>query len=288
MKNEIKMKIEKYLEMAKNKGFSENTKKTNVMLIQKFLESEMSLKEYRDFLRETPFKKVKRKDVFRKTSTVNTNINALTGSLKLIDEPFERVSNIKIQKQNFLENTINEKEFKRIIAACEKNGLNRGLRSKALFIFLARTGCRISEALSIEKSQIKSLKKKGGLVTIFGKGDKERQLIITKDVKILLEDYIEKDIYSNKSNKIFNTVVGPMTRQTAHVDLKYFAGAAKVKKDKAHLHNFRHLFCLNAIAAGMDIEELAQIVGHKDINITRIYTAKSSSDLQKILEKIKN
>ena len=287
MKKDIEKKIEKYIEMARNKDFGEYTIKTNVLLIQKFLTSGMALKEYRDYLIETPYRVVKKKEVFRKKSTVNTNINILNAALKLIDEDFERVSNIKIQKQSFLENTINEKELQRIIVACEKDGLNLGIRSKALFLTLARTGCRISEALSINKSQIADLKKKGGVITIVGKGIKERKIIITREVKSLLDDYIKNDIYRNKSDKVFTTLQGTLSRQTAHTHLKKFAGLAKIKKSKAHLHNFRHLYCLNAAASGMAIDDLAQLVGHTDINITRIYTAKSSKDLQAILENIK-
>lgn len=286
MKKEIEIKINKYIEMAQNKGFSENTIEGNVRLIYNFLESGMTLREYKDFLTETPYKKVKGKDIFRKSSSINTILKVLKAGLKNIGEAFEDVNIIKIQKQNFLENTISEKELQRIVNACDKHGLNLGLRSKTLFITLARSGCRISEVLAIEKQQIKELKKKGGLITIVGKGNKERQVIITKEVKQLLDYYIENDIYKNNSTKVFTSLQGSLSRKTAHTHLKKFAGLAKVRKDKAHLHNFRHLFCINAVASGMNIEDLAQIVGHTDINTTKIYTAKSGNQLQKLLERL--
>lgn len=286
MNIEIETKIKNYMNLAKNKGLSENTIKNNVLSLKVFLASGLNLKQYKEMLIKTPIKISKGNEIFRKSSSINTTINALKGILKLLNEDIEEVTNIKIQKQNFLENVMNEKDLQRIIMTCDKFNGNLGLRSKTLFLTLARSGCRISEALSIEKHQVKDLKKKGGLITIIGKGSKERQVIITKEVKSFLDYYIANDIYRDKSSKVFTTLQGSLTRQTAHNQLKKFAGLARVKKDKCHLHNFRHLFCLNAIKSGIKIEDLAQIVGHTDINTTKVYTAKSSTELQKILENI--
>lgn len=278
--------LDKYIELAENKGLSENTIKNNVSLINKFLDSNLSLNEYKDYLIETPVTNSKGIENKRKSSSINTTLNILRGYQKLTGETIEDIKLIKIQKQTFLDNVLTEKEFKRIIAACEKSYENTAIRSKALFTTLARTGCRISEALSLERDDIIKLKKKGGLVSVVGKGSKEREIIITKEVKAVLDDYISRDIYKNKSSKLFTTNKGSLTRQTAHNNLKKFTGLAKIKKSKGHLHNLRHLFCINATAAGIKIEDLAQIVGHSDINTTSIYTAKSGKELQKMLETI--
>ena len=189
-----------------------------------------------------------------------------------------------VQNQKFLTDTLSENDFQRILKQVKKY---KDLRSEALFTFLARTGCRISEALSIEKEQIKKLKKKGGIITVFGKGNKSREVIITKEVVTILKAYMENDIYQNKSSKVFTSKYGAYTRQTAHNDLKKYTGLARIKKEKGHLHNLRHLFCINAINSGLDITEVAQIVGHTDINTTKIYTSKSAEDLKSILDKIK-
>ena len=86
---------------------------------------------------------------------------------------------------------------------------------------------------------------------------------------------------------MFTSKYGNYSRQSAHNDLKKYTGLARIKKEKGHLHNLRHLFCINCVNSGLDITEIAQIVGHSDINTTKIYTSKSADDLKNILDKVR-
>lgn len=282
-KNEIEKELSLYREALENQGKSENTIKNNVSQIKKFLELNLPLEEYKKYLLEKEVINSRGEVSTMKPKSVNTIINIVKSYYKFkgIDTDTKLV---KVQNQKFLTDTLSENDFQRILKQVKKY---KDLRSEALFTFLARTGCRISEALSIEKEQIKKLKKKGGIITVFGKGNKSREVIITKEVVTILKAYMENDIYQNKSSKVFTSKYGAYTRQTAHNDLKKYTGLARIKKEKGHLHNLRHLFCINAINSGLDITEVAQIVGHTDINTTKIYTSKSAEDLKSILDKIK-
>ena len=62
--------------------------------------------------------------------------------------------------------------------------------------------------------------------------------------------------------------------------MKRLAGAARVKKSKVHAHSFRHLFAQVFLNTYTDsITELADILGHKSLETTRLYTR--TSDAQK-------
>lgn len=279
----IEKEISLYRESLEKQGKSENTIKNNVSQIKKFLELDLSLEDYKEYLLNKEVINARGEASTMKPKSVNTIINIIKSYYKF--KGLEtNIKLVKVQNQNFLTNTLSENEFQRILKQVRKHD---DVRAEALFIFLTRTGCRISEALSIEKEQIKKLKKKGGIITVFGKGNKSREVIITKEVVAVMKNYIEKDIYKEKSTKVFTSKYGAYTRQTAHNDLKKYTGLARIKKEKGHLHNLRHLFCINAINNGLDITEVAQIVGHTDINTTKIYTSKSADDLKAILDKIK-
>lgn len=280
---EIQKEINLYKQTLENEGKSKNTIKNNVSQIKKFLEADLSLEEYKEYLLNKQVINARGETSTMKTKSVNTIINIIKSYYKTKGIQSD-IKLVKVQQQNFLNDTLSENEFQRILKQVKKNN---DIRAEALFIFLARTGCRISEALSIEKEQVKKLKKKGGIITVLGKGNKSRDIIITKEVMDILKAYIENDIYKYKSTKVFTSKYGAYSRQTAHNDIKRYTGLARIKKEKGHLHNLRHLFCINAINNGLDITELAQIVGHSDINTTRIYTSKSAKDLKAILDNMK-
>ena len=279
----IEKELQDYKETLELQGKAKTTIQNNVSQLKKFLESGMSLEDYKEFLLNKEIINSRGEASTMKPKSVNTIINIIKSYYK-IKGIHTDTKLLKVANQHFLTDTLSEKDFQRILRQVDKA---KDIRAKALFIFLARTGCRISEALSIEKDQVSKLKKKGGIISVTGKGSKTRQIIITKEVTEVLKDYIKKDTYKDNSTKVFTSKYGAYARQTAHNDLKKYTGLARIKKEKGHLHNLRHLFCINCVNSGLDITEIAQLVGHSDINTTKIYTNKSADDLKNILDRVK-
>ena len=279
----IEKEIQDYKETLESQGKAKTTIQNNVSQLKKFLESGMSLEDYKEFLLNKEVINSRGEASTMKPKSVNTIINIIKSYYK-IKGIHTDTKLLKVANQHFLTDTLSEKDFQRILRQVDKA---KDIRAKALFIFLARTGCRISEALSIEKDQVSKLKKKGGIISVTGKGSKTRQIIITKEVTEVLKDYIKKDTYKDNSAKVFTSKYGAYARQTAHNDLKKYTGLARIKKEKGHLHNLRHLFCINCVNSGLDITEIAQLVGHSDINTTKIYANKSADDLKNILDRVK-
>lgn len=279
----IEVELKKYQETLELQEKAKTTIKNNVLQLKKFLESGLTLEEYKEFLLNKEVINSRGEASTMKPKSVNTIINIIKSYYKTKGIAAE-TKLVKVADQKFLTDTLSENDFQRILRQVDKA---KDIRAKALFIFLARTGCRISEALNIEKDQINKLKKKGGIITVTGKGSKSREIIVTKEVAETLKNYIKKDIYKDKSSKVFTSKYGNYSRQSAHNDLKKYTGLARIKKEKGHLHNLRHLFCINCVNSGLDITEIAQIVGHSDINTTKIYTSKSADDLKNILDKVR-
>lgn len=100
---------------------------------------------------------------------------------------------------------------------------------------------------------------------------------------IELKRYIrEKKI---TSGSIFVTRTGkPIDRSNILHGMKALCEAAKVLKSKVSPHNLRHLFALTYYKVERDICHLADLLGHSNINTTRIYTMVSCEEQEQQID----
>lgn len=145
--------------------------------------------------------------------------------------------------------------------------LTRGdLRDRAIVEALYATGLRISELLNIKLSDIKWETK---LIWIRkGKGNKERFVIFTHDCSIRLQDYLENR--KIKSDYLFcNQKGNPLTQDTVQKDFRDYS---KELNFRVTPHTLRHTFAAHLAEKGMDFNYIQELLGHEDVNSTRIYT----------------
>lgn len=138
-------------------------------------------------------------------------------------------------------------------------------RDKALLAFMLSTGARISEicALDIKDVNLNSLD-----CTVLGKGNKQRTVYIDEVTAMELQNYIQTRtdgspaLFAGKGTKRM-TPHGVRKRLT---DLGAEAGVKNV-----HPHRFRRTLATNLINHGMQLQEVALILGHENINTTLKY-----------------
>lgn len=208
--------------------------------------------------------------------TINRSLVAARQFVKFINDLEDpdiqvnvQIKQVKIQKQEYLEDMLEMSDFDRMVKAAEKAGDTRAV---AIFYTLFLTGCRISELLQFEPRDVEER-----IVVVRGKGDKYREIFMPKKAREYLTAYLKERI--DKGEGLFTGREGPLTRQQVHNIIKKYAGLARVKLSRAHAHNFRHLFCMYLVEEGLSIDEIADLAGHSDINITRIYTRKTKKEL---------
>ena len=180
-----------------------------------------------------------------------------------------RIKQEKQQRQDFLDDTLDPSDFKKLVNAAVTNN---DMRAKALFYTLYYTGARVSEMLQIQKNNIEQQ-----YVLVKGKGNKYRELFISSKVRTVWIEYLK--VRNDNSKFLFTGQRGAINRQTVHNTIKKYAEIAGVDKDIAHAHNFRHLFCKRLIEKGESIDTVADLAGHSDINTTRVYTRKTRPEL---------
>jgi integrase/recombinase XerD len=277
--------ISKFKE-EKQREYSKNTVSAYILDIKQFLGfikkdfEEISLGDIEDFKISFTELKYKPKTINRKLTSVRSFIEYLNNQEDFETKIFVKFKLIKVQKQEYLEETLTKNDFDRLIRAAEKENDKTAL---ALFNGLFYTGARISEILQLKVGDINN-----DFVSVCGKGKKYRDLFIADELKEILRDYVKNREGDDDTFLYLNCLGKLMSRQTAHSLIKKYAGLSKVKLERAHAHGFRHLFCFRLLEAGEPLETVADLAGHTDINTTKIYTRKTKAELMKTINNLKN
>ena len=138
-------------------------------------------------------------------------------------------------------------------------------RDKALISFLLSTGCRISEVCSLNRDSIDFFSCE---CTVLGKGNKERTVFIDDVTAMLLQRYLSER--SDGYNALFiGKGTERMTPGGIRARLHNIANKACV--DNVHPHRFRRTLATNLINHGMQIQEVASILGHDKLDTTLKY-----------------
>lgn len=187
-----------------------------------------------------------------------------------------KLQTYKIQREVFRddESELTLEEYRRLIYTAEKQGKDRLCM---IMLTLGSTGIRVSELPFIT---VESLISKTACVSLKGK---TRQVILPESLCCRLAAYAAgKGI---EKGSIFITKGGrPVDRTNILHDMKKLCENARVDPKKVHPHNLRHLFASTYYDKYRDLAHLADILGHSNVNTTRIYTAVPRTELTKNID----
>lgn len=160
------------------------------------------------------------------------------------------------------------KEVKKPYSAAELEKLRMActnVRDLALLDFLYCTGCRVSEVarLNIDDVDFENME-----CTVLGKGNKERTVYLSEVASMNLENYI-----SSREDGKEALFVGKGTERLGkngiEVLLKRIGKKAEVSN--VHPHRYRRTLATNLLDRGMNIQDVAVILGHADLKTTQVY-----------------
>ena len=176
------------------------------------------------------------------------------------------------------EKYLSEEEFMRLIdTARKKKKWRLAYAMKAIVM----TGVRISE---LKFFTVENIKK--GIMLVRNKG-KVRTVPLPAGLKKELLVYASKKKID--SGIIFATASGkPVDRSNFWREMQQLMQQSHVRKDKLFPHNLRHLFAHTYFEATKDLTSLGDILGHSNINVTRIYTMKTIEMQRKTMDIICN
>ena len=197
-------------------------------------------------------------------ASVNSILSSLNSFFGFNEWYDLRVKNVKVQRQMFVsaDKELNKSEYERLLRAA-KNKKNEKLY--LIMQTICSTGIRVSELKFITVESVKS-----GQAQVKLKG-KVRTVFLPDELIKLLKRYVgEQEI---ESGRVFVTRTGqPIDRHGIWKAMKELCESAGVKKEKVFPHNLRHLFARTYYSIQKDMARLADILGHSNVNTTRIYT----------------
>jgi integrase/recombinase XerD len=150
-----------------------------------------------------------------------------------------------------------------------------GLRDFCFICLLLDTGLRLSEALGLKVGDVEA---NDGVVTVLGKGGKERRLSLSPRLLVQLRPYLRARaaalaaIGRADSQWLFvNDCGGKLSARQAQIRLRRYGEAAGIRGVRVSPHTLRHTYALNWVQAGGDVFTLQRTLGHTSLEMTRRY-----------------
>lgn len=200
-------------------------------------------------------------------ASVNTMLAAMNGLLDFCGWDNLKVKPLKIQRVMFCDvhKELTRAEYIRLIRTAELEG-NEKL--SLVIQTICATGIRVSELRFVTAEAVQS-----GRADICNKG-KRRTIFLPEKLRRLLKKYLKKQ--KRTVGAVFVTRTGkPLDRSNIWRDMKQLCKEAGVEANKVFPHNLRHLFARTYYSLEKDLSRLADILGHSNVNTTRIYTMES-------------
>jgi integrase/recombinase XerC len=157
-----------------------------------------------------------------------------------------------------------------------------GVRDRALFTLLYGGGLRIDEALRLNLSDWPQT---GDSMTITGKGNKQRQVVILDDMRTAISDYRAACPFAeHPARPLFLGAMGKRLNQGVAQRSMRSIRAALGLPDTVTPHALRHSFATHLLVDGVNIRAIQELLGHASLSTTQRYTELELADMRHTIE----
>jgi integrase/recombinase XerC len=154
-----------------------------------------------------------------------------------------------------------------------------GLRDRALLELFYSSGLRLSELCGLRWHDLDLA---DGLVTVLGKGSKQRSVPVGSHARTALAAWrVAQNCASD--TPIFPGRNGPITPRAVQLRLRLLAQRQGLFK-RVHPHLLRHSFASHVLESSGDLRGVQELLGHADIATTQIYTHLDFQHLAKVYD----
>lgn len=152
-----------------------------------------------------------------------------------------------------------------------------GMRDRAMLELMYATGLRVSELLSL---RFRNLNMQNGLITVYGKGNKQRSVPVSSFALEFLRKYIDgprKRVKGSKDTDIIflNRDGKALSRTYFFMQVKRYAEEKGIDSSVSP-HTLRHCFATHLLENGASLRAVQEMLGHSNIATTQIYTEVST------------
>jgi site-specific recombinase XerD len=186
----------------------------------------------------------------------------------------------ELRRQQLAPKGLERADVRRLLREIE---LRDDIRAGAVFHLLLYTGCRVSDLVNLELTDLLISERAGSVVFRQGKGNKQRTVPLPMAARRALQAYLETRP-PVASRSVFVGERGPITDAGIRSLCRKYSAVIGVR---LHPHVFRHSFAKQFLADNEnDLVSLAQILGHENLNTTSRYSQKSEQQLAAVSEMV--
>lgn len=208
-------------------------------------------------------------------ASINSMLAAVNSLMQFLGWHDCRVKTVRVQRKIYCqeEQELTKAEYLRLLEAARDPRLNLILQT------ICSTGIRVSE---LKYFTVEAVKR--GEVVVRCK-NKTRTIFVPARLKARLLAYARKK--QIRINQIFVTCSGkPLDRSNIWAQMKNLCREAKVNPKKVFPHNLRKLFARTFYQMDKDIAKLADVLGHGNIETTRIYIMSTGAEHRRQIERM--
>jgi integrase/recombinase XerD len=205
--------------------------------------------------------------------------------------PFERVAFPKVGRP--LIQTITNEEFEKLLLACSPPNetgpfaQRAAVRNRAILWLLYDTGIRVSELINL---RVDDFDRKHGVVTVLGKGAKERRVALGQNCLRNLSYYLDKHRpdeeelaewgSAGEDHVFLSETRQPLTKNGMEMLFKGLKKRAGITGKRISPHILRHTFAMNYLIKSNDPFSLQELLGHEDLTTVLNYIHMNDAVLQ--------
>ena len=294
--------VEDFVQSLRNeRGQSENTQKTYLMLLRRFVGwaegqgirvwDDVRLSHLRSFLEHEQGRSIAHQPEGSTRRLSSESLYLESAALRAFYRWAENEGHLRL---NVAEHLSLPRRWKRLPKSLSDAELGRLLQpvlpetpsslcSQAILELAYASGLRISElgAVRLEQLQLEA-----GFVNVIGKGNKERVVPLGRKAVEALHRYLEAGrpkLLSGKSPaNVFLTRRGtPFSRVTLWKRIKERVRLAGIERNVTP-HMLRHSFATHLLEHGADLRVIQELLGHASISTTEIYTHVTGNRLRDV------
>lgn len=245
-----------------------------------------TVRKYRSYLNN----RTDQKGMPIKRVTQNYYVIALRSFLKFLiknDYPTLEPTKIDLPKTESRSlKFLDREQIDRLVTAPDTSE-EAGMRDRAILELLFSTGLRVSELCKLNHQQVNLERREFGVI---GKGGRARVVFISDRAAQWVGEYmaVRKDSYkplfirySGKENGEEGGEKMRLTPRSIERMVKKYVRAARIPVD-ATVHTLRHSFATDLLSNGADLRSVQEMLGHKNIATTQIYTHVTNKQLRDV------
>ncbi|MCB1180616.1 MAG: tyrosine recombinase XerC [Chlamydiia bacterium] len=242
----------------------------------------------RNYIAHLKNREIKKRSVVRRLSSLRTFFNFCKSKNWIDKNPFDEIESPKLDKR--IPYSLDYAQIQKLFDQPDTSTY-LGYRDRAIMELFYSSGLRVSELVALDR---KDFDQENLLMRLFGKGNKERIVPITKNAADWIASYLDHGerhldtdghLGQQDSNAIFLNRLG--TRLTARsVDRKFdkyllLSGL----EGKITPHTIRHTIATHWLENGMDLKTIQTLLGHTSLATTTIYTQVSTKLKKSVYER---